>query len=73
MRGIRQSRSKYEGKAGAGGGVGLSQRKGNEDGGGGGLINGHRYWSVGRHRAQCAVVQSDCPEKNIKWLFKTAT
>lgn len=36
-------------------------------------VDGHRLWSVGRHRAQCAVVQSDCPEKNIEWLFKTAT
>lgn len=35
--------------------------------------HGHRYWSVGRHRAQCAVVQSDCPEKNFEWFFKTAS
>lgn len=32
---------------------------------GGGGLDGHRNWSVSRHRAQCAVVQSDCPEKNM--------
>lgn len=35
------------------------KRKGNAQKG----FYSHRYWSVNRHQAQCAVVQSDCPEK----------
>lgn len=40
----------------------ILNRKGREDGGRR-LVYGHRYWSVSRHQAQCAVVKSDCPEK----------
>lgn len=45
-------------------------RKGGKGSGGRrGRVYGHRNWSVSRHRAQCAVVQSDCPEKTSSGYF----